>query len=57
MPEFRECLVLLDGLAVPVFVLHDFDEDGFKIFGTLRADTARYQFRNPIEVIDLGLRL
>jgi len=42
---------------LPLFVLHDFDFDGFKIFGTLQRDTRRYQFSNTIEVIDLGLRL
>jgi Topoisomerase 6 subunit A/Spo11, Toprim domain len=42
---------------LPLFVLHDFDFDGFKIFGTLQRDTRRYQFTNEIEVIDLGLRL
>jgi hypothetical protein len=42
---------------LPLFVLHDFDFDGFKIFGTLQRDTRRYQFSNPIKVIDLGLRL
>jgi hypothetical protein len=42
---------------LPLFVLHDFDTDGFKIFGTLQRDTRRYQFANSIEVIDLGLRL
>jgi hypothetical protein len=35
-----------------LFVLHDFDFDGFKIFGTLQRDTRRYQFSNEIEVID-----
>jgi hypothetical protein len=42
---------------LPLFVLHDFDVDGFKIFGTLQRDTRRYQFCNSVEVIDLGLRL
>jgi hypothetical protein len=42
---------------LPLFVLHDFDFDGFKIFGTLHRDTRRYQFSNTIEPIDLGLRL
>jgi len=42
---------------LPLFVLHDFDFDGFKIFGTLQRDTRRYRFSNPIKVIDLGLRL
>jgi hypothetical protein len=42
---------------LPLFVAHDFDVDGFKIFGTLQRDTRRYQFSNAFEVIDLGLRL
>ena len=45
------------GRELPLFVLHDFDFDGFKIFGTLQRDTRRYQFVNAVEVIDLGLRL
>jgi hypothetical protein len=42
---------------VPLFVLRDFDRSGFIIAGTLQRDTRRYAFRNPIKVIDLGLRL
>jgi hypothetical protein len=42
---------------IPLFVLHDFDIAGFMISGTLQRDTRRYQFRNAIKVIDLGLRL
>ena len=42
---------------LPLFVLHDFDFDGFKIFGTLQRDTRRYQFINDVETVDLGLRL
>jgi hypothetical protein len=42
---------------LPFFVLHDFDFDGFKIFGTLQRDTRRYQFSNSIGATDLGLRL
>jgi hypothetical protein len=42
---------------LPLFVLHDFDFDGFKIFGTLQRDTRRYEFSNAIEASDLGLRL
>jgi hypothetical protein len=53
--------LLIDNICgdndLPLFVLHDFDFDGFKIFGTLQRDTRRYQFMNSIEVIDLGLRL
>jgi len=44
------------GRGLPLFGLHDFDFDGFKIFGTLQRDTRRYQFSNTIEAIDLGLR-
>jgi hypothetical protein len=43
--------------GLPLFVLHDFDFDGFKIFGTLQRNTRRYQFSHAFEVIDLGLRL
>jgi hypothetical protein len=42
---------------IPLFALHDFDFDGFKILGTLQRDTRRFQFANTVEVIDLGLRL
>ena len=42
---------------IPLLVLHDFDVAGFTILDTLRRDTRRYQFRNDIKVIDLGLRL
>ena len=52
---------LVDRLAgdhdIPLLVLHDFDKSGFSIVGTLRRATRRYSFANPIEVIDLGLRL
>ena len=43
--------------GVRLFVLHDFDKAGFSILGTLGRDTRRYKFANPIEVIDLGMRL
>ena len=42
---------------IPLLVLHDFDIAGFSIAGTLGSDTRRYNFRNRIKVIDLGLRL
>lgn len=42
---------------IPLLVLHDFDKSGFSIAGTLQRDTRRYQFKNDIRVIDLGLRL
>jgi hypothetical protein len=45
------------GHRLPLFVLHDFDEAGFMILGTLQRDTRRYQFSRAVEVVDLGLRL
>jgi hypothetical protein len=42
---------------IPLLVLHDFDKAGFSIAGTLQRDTRRYEFRNDIIVIDLGLSL
>src|SRR5262245_30154638 len=50
---------LVDELCqdIPLLVLHDFDKAGFSIAGTLQRDTRRYEFRNNIRVIDLGLRL
>jgi hypothetical protein len=45
------------GHGLPLFVLHDFDEAGFMILGTLQRDTRRYQFSHAVEVVDLGLRL
>ena len=55
------CRHLIDEICakhdVPVYVLHDFDVKGFEIIGVLRNDTRRYEFRNKIEVIDLGVRL
>jgi hypothetical protein len=43
--------------GVRFLTLHDFDKAGFSIVGTLQRDTRRYQFENPPEIIDLGLRL
>jgi hypothetical protein len=43
--------------GLPLFVLHDFDVAGFSIAAVLQRDTRRYQFDNPVRVIDLGLRL
>jgi hypothetical protein len=42
---------------IPLLILHDFDKAGFSIAGTLQRDTRRYEFKNDIDVIDLGLRL
>jgi hypothetical protein len=42
---------------IPLLTLTDFDKTGFAISGTLRRDTRRYEFRNVIEVISLGLSL
>jgi len=43
--------------CVRFLVLHDFDKSGFSIVGTLSRDTWRYEFENPPEIIDLGIRL
>jgi hypothetical protein len=42
---------------IPLLTLRDFDKTGFSISGTLQRDTRRYEFRNQIEVIELGLGL
>jgi hypothetical protein len=52
---------------IPLLVLHDFDKAGFSILGTLEGAlhydkdynerTARYEYKNKFDVIDLGLRL
>jgi hypothetical protein len=44
-------------LGLPLFVLHDFDRDGFGIGHTLVNDGRRYTFENEIGLVDLGLRL
>jgi hypothetical protein len=43
--------------GIPLLVLHDFDKAGFSIVGTLKQSNRRYNYRNDIKVIDLGLRL
>jgi hypothetical protein len=43
--------------GVTLLVLHDFDKSGFSIVQTLRANTRRFKYTKPPEVIDLGLRL
>ncbi len=48
---------LIEQLNVPILVLHDFDQSGFSIIGTLRRSTRRYRFSRRVEVIDLGLTL
>ena len=42
---------------IPLLLVHDFDKSGFSIKGTLQRDTRRYEFRNLIKTIDLGLSL
>jgi DNA topoisomerase VI subunit B len=52
--------MLIEQLArggVRIFVLHDFDKSGLSIAAILSRDTPRYQFAQPPEIIDLGLRL
>ena len=43
--------------GIPPFTLHDFDFDGLKNAATLCRDSRRYEFKNEIEEINLGLRL
>jgi hypothetical protein len=43
--------------AIPLLLLHDFDKAGFSIAGTLQRDTRRYEFKNKLDVVDLGLGL
>jgi hypothetical protein len=53
------------GSGVPLFVVHDFDKAGFEIAQRLTKesdwaweyDRVTYEFRNEINVTDLGLRL
>jgi hypothetical protein len=37
--------------------LHDFDKAGFSILGLFKRSNRRHQYRTPVKVIDLGLRL
>lgn len=51
---------LLDRLAeygVKVFVLHDLDITGLNIAHTLATSNDRYQFRNDLDCVDMGVRL
>jgi DNA topoisomerase VI subunit B len=43
--------------GIPLYILHDFDKAGFSIKSTLHEDTRRYQFKETVQVVDLGLRL
>jgi hypothetical protein len=43
--------------GVPLLVLHDFDKAGFSILGTLHRSARRYEYRNAVQVVDLGLRI
>jgi DNA topoisomerase VI subunit B len=49
--------LLVDRVGVSLLVLHDFDQSGFSILGTLRRSTRRYRFVGSADVIDLGLTL
>jgi hypothetical protein len=42
---------------IPLLVLHDFDDSGFTILGTIARGSKRYWFKNHVNVIDLGLRM
>ena len=47
----------LAGLGVRLFVTHDFDISAFSIKKTLTESGRRYQFKNKLDFVDLGLRL
>jgi DNA topoisomerase VI subunit B len=50
--------VLCGEHRLPLYVLHDFDREGFGIAKTLVSDSPRYEFENEsIKVHDLGFRL
>jgi hypothetical protein len=53
-------LVLADAFGrqgVPIFLLTDFDRQGFTITANLRAGTWRHRYRHRVQVIHVGLRL
>jgi hypothetical protein len=62
--QFVDQVCRIDG-SVPLFVVHDFDKYGFEISQCLTRvssaarmnDRVTYEFRNKINVTDLGLRL
>ena len=53
----RWLLERLAPLGVRIFVAHDLDKSGLTITAIMSRDTERYQFENPPEIIDIGLRL
>lgn len=53
----RELFEFAGRRGIRVFVLHDFDYNGFEIYATLHQDTRRYRFKHRPEVINIGLRL
>jgi hypothetical protein len=53
----RELLDKITPKIRRVFVLHDCDISGFSIAGTLGGDNRRYTYTNPVDIVDLGLRL
>ena len=52
--------MLADALGrvdVPIFLLTDFDRQGFTIAENLRSGTWRHRYRNRVQAIHVGLRL
>jgi hypothetical protein len=47
----------LSQVGVTIFALHDFDASGLRICHWLSHDNERYKFKEPPNVIDIGLRL
>ena len=53
----RNLIGQLDQQGAKILVVHDFDNSGFSILGTLIRDTDRYRHATQVEVNDVGLRL
>jgi DNA topoisomerase VI subunit B len=53
----RQLIDALAAMGVRVYVLHDFDISGFSIRKTFTESGRRHQFKNPLDYVDIGLRL
>jgi DNA topoisomerase VI subunit B len=53
----RELVDSLSEDGVTILCAHDFDCSGINIYGTIVRDSPCYTYRNPPNVIDIGLRL
>lgn len=53
----RRLLDVLADYGIRVFILHDFDITGMNIAHTLTTSNERYEFRNDLHAVDMGVRL